>query len=85
MPQSAMVSTTRCTSCATLRLALRRAQLAVEVLAGDDVGGGLRPVGRHFHVALLEDHRAFVVADGGGARLPGDLVVGGLAGLQLLR
>jgi hypothetical protein len=62
--------------------ALGRPQLAVEILAGDDVGGGLRPVHGHFHVALLEDDRAFVVADGGGAGFPLDLVVRGLAGFE---
>ena len=36
-------------------LALRRADLAMEILAGDDVGGGLRPVDRDFDVPLLED------------------------------
>ena len=36
----------------------------------------------HFDVALLENHRAFVIADGGGAGLPLDLVVRGLAGFQ---
>ena len=51
-------------------LPLGRAQFAVEVLAGDDVGGGLRPVAGHFNIALLENHRAFVVADGGGAGFP---------------
>ena len=81
MPQSAMVSTTRWTSCADAAFALGRAQLAVEVLAGDDVGGRLGPVGRDFDVALLEDHRALVVADGGGARLPLHFVIGRLARL----
>ena len=59
--------------------ALGRAQLAVEIFAGDDVGGGLRPVGGDFDVALLEDDRAFIVADGGGAGFPLHLVVGRLA------
>ena len=63
-------------------LAVGRPQLAVEILAGDDVGGGLRPVHRHFDVALLKNHRTFVVADRGGTRLPLDLVVRGLAGFQ---
>ena len=83
MPQSAMVSTTRCDQLRDAGLALGRAQLAVEILAGDDVGGGLRPVGRHFDVALLENHRAFIIADGGGAQFPVDLVVRGLSRLQL--
>ena len=57
-------------------LALRRADLPVKILADDDVGGGLRPVRRDLDVALLEDDRALVVADGGGAQLPGDFVIG---------
>ena len=65
--------------------ALGRAHLAVEILAGDDVGGGLGPIDGHDDVALFEDNRAFIVADGGGAGLPLDFVVGGLAGLQLGR
>ena len=77
-----MVSTTRCDQLGDAGLALRRAELAVEVLAGDDVGGGLRPVDGHFDIALLEDDGAFVVADGGGAGLPLDFVVGGFAGFE---
>ena len=56
--------------------ALRRAHLAVEILADDDVGGGLGPIRRDFDVALLEDDGALVVADGGGAQLPSDFVIG---------
>ena len=63
-------------------LPLGRAQFAVEIFAGDDVGGGLRPVRRDFDVALLEDYRAFIVADGGVAGLPLHIVIGGFAGLQ---
>ena len=77
-----MVSTTRWTSCATLRLALGRAHLAVEIFADDDVGGGLGPVRRDLDVRLFEDDRAFIVADGGGAELPLDLVVGRFAGFE---
>ena len=60
--------------------ALRRADLAVEILADNDVGRGLRPVRWDLDVALLEDHRAFIVADGGGAQLPLHFVIGSLAG-----
>src|SRR6266851_313227 len=63
-------------------LALGRPHLAVEVLAGDDVGGGLRPIDRRFDVPLLKDDIAFVVAYGGGAGLPIDGVVWGFSGLQ---
>ena len=65
--------------------ALGRAQLAVKILAGDDVGGGLRPIGRHFDITLLEDDSAFIVADGGRACLPCDFVVRGLSRLQTSR
>ena len=54
-----------------------RAHAAVEIFADDDIGGGLRPIGRHFNVALLEKHRAFVVPNGGGAPFPGNLLIGG--------
>ena len=60
-------------------LALRRTHLAVEILADDDVGGRLGPIGRHLHVILLEYDGAFVVGDRSGAQLPGDLVVRGFA------
>ncbi len=60
-------------------LAVRRPELAVKVLAGDDIGGGLRPVHGHFDIALLEDDGALVVADGSGAGLPLNLIVGGFA------
>src|SRR5260370_29342561 len=63
-------------------LALGRPHLAVEVLAGDDVGGSLRPIDRRFDVPLLKDDIAFVVADGGGAGLPTYYVVWGFSGLQ---
>ncbi len=76
-----MVSTTRWTSWATLRFAFGRAQLSVEVFAGDDVGGGLGPIDGDFDVALFEDDCAFVVADGGGTGLPLDFVVRRFAGL----
>jgi hypothetical protein len=49
----------------------------MEILAGDDIRGGLRPVRRDLDVALLKDDRAFIVADGGGPQLPLDVVVGG--------
>ncbi len=60
---------------------LGRAHPPVKVFARHDIGGGLRPIGRHFHIALLEDDRAFVVADGSGPQLPVDEVVRGDAGL----
>src|SRR6185437_227558 len=63
-------------------LALRRPKLAVEVLAGDDVGRGLRPIDGNFDVALFEDDGAFIVADRGGTRLPLDFVVRVLTGFQ---
>ena len=60
-------------------LALGRALPSVEILAGDDVGGGLRPVARDLDIALLEDRLAFFVGDGRRASLPLDGVVGALA------
>ncbi len=62
-------------------LALGGADLAVEVLGGDDVGRGDGPVGGDFDVLLLEDEAAFEVLDDGVAELPGELVVGVDAGL----
>ena len=61
-------------------LALGRADLAVEVLGGDDVGRGHGPVDGDLDVLLLEDDLAAHVIDGGGAALPLDLVVGRDAG-----
>ena len=64
-----------------LRLALRRADGAAEVLAGDDVGGVDRPELGELHAALLEVHRAVApVRHHDVAALPGDLVVGVHAG-----
>jgi hypothetical protein len=63
-------------------LAFGRTQLAVEVLAGHDVGSRLRPVGGDFHVTLLKKHLALVVADRGRAQFPLDLVVRRFPGLQ---
>ena len=57
-------------------LALRRAEVAAEVLADDDVGGELRPEVGDLDVLLLEDALAGLVGDAGGPVLPGDLVVG---------
>ena len=56
-------------------LALRRADVAAEVLADDDVGGQLAPEAGDLDVALLEDDLARLVADAGGPDLPLDLVV----------
>ena len=61
------------------RFALRSAAVAVEVFAGDDIGGGLRPIFGDLHVMLLEDNLALLVGDGGGALLPLHLIVGGNA------
>ena len=57
-------------------LALRRAEVAAEVLADDDVGGQLAPEVGDLDVLLLEDRLAGLVGDAGGPVLPGDLVVG---------
>ena len=55
--------------------ALRRADLAVQVLAGDDVGRGDRPVAGDLDVLLLEDEVALEVLDDGVAELPLELVI----------
>jgi hypothetical protein len=57
--------------------ALRRADGAMQVFRGDDVGRGHGPVDRDVDVLLLEDCVAFAVGDKGGAALPFDFVVGG--------
>ena len=57
-------------------LALRRAEVAAEVLADHDVGGELAPEVGDLDVLLLEDRLARFVGDSGGAVLPGDLVIG---------
>ena len=54
--------------------ALARARLSVEIFAGDDVGGGLRPILRDFHTFLAEDGHALFVADQCGALFPFDRV-----------
>ena len=46
-------------------LALRRAQVAAEVLRGDDVDRGLAPALGRFDVLLLEDGAAFAVSERG--------------------
>ena len=66
-------------------LALGRPEFAVEILAGDDIGGRLRPVDRDLDIALLEDDGAFIISNGGGAGLPLDIVVRSLPGLQARR
>ena len=48
-------------------LALGRVDLAVEILADDDVRGQLAPGLGNFAVGLLEEHVARFVLDGGGA------------------
>ena len=62
--------------------ALGRADLAVQILAGDDVGRGDGPVGGDFYGLLLEDELALPVHDDGVAVLPGDFVEGVDAGLR---
>src|SRR5207248_5448237 len=62
--------------------ALGRPHLAVEILAGDNISRGLRPIDRRFDVSLFKDDGAFVVADGGGTGLPIDRVVWGFSRLQ---
>ena len=60
----------------TLRLALGGAEVAAEVLGGDDVGGHLRPELGHLDVLLLEDLLPLLVRDRGVAQLPLDGVEG---------
>jgi len=62
-------------------LAFGCVQLAVKVLAGDDVGRGHGPVFGDFDVFLLEDHIALGIGDLSEAEVPFDFVVGGDAGL----
>ena len=66
---------TRVTSGADTALALRRAQRAVQILAGDNVGRRHRPVLGDLDVFLLEDDAALRVGDLRGAQLPLQLVV----------
>ena len=61
--------------------ALGGADLAVQVLAGDDVGRGDRPVAGDFDVLLLEDEVALEVLDDGVAEFPLEFVIGVDAGL----
>src|SRR4029077_13169350 len=56
--------------------ALSRSGLAVKVFAGDDIGGGLRPILRDFDALLAEDGHALFIADQRGALLPLDGVEG---------
>src|SRR5262249_38966701 len=64
-------------------LTLRRSDLAVEILADHDVGRGLRPISRRLYVALLENNRPLIVANGSRSQLPLDLVIGGSAFRQM--
>ena len=57
-------------------LAVRRAELAAEVLRRDDVRRGLAPGARDLDPVLLEDGLASLVVDHSRTQLPGDLVVG---------
>ncbi len=52
--------------------ALRTARLPVKILAGHDVGSGLRPVLGNLNVVLAEDGHAFFVADQRRALFPLD-------------
>ena len=61
--------------------ALGRADMAVQILAGHDVGGGDGPVFRGLDVFLFEDGVALGIGDLGEAEFPLDFVVGGDAGL----
>jgi len=63
-------------------LALGRPELAMEVLAGHDVGGGLRPVGGDLDIALLENYRALFVSNRSGAQIPLNFIVGSPAGFK---
>ena len=58
------------------RLALRRADLPMQILRGHDVGRRHRPVDRHLHVLLLEDRVALAVGDQSRAPFPLHFVVG---------
>src|SRR5579864_1973414 len=60
---------------------LRRADFAVQIFAGHDIGGGHGPVFGDFDVFLLEDHVALRVGDLSEAEIPFDLGIGRDAGL----
>ncbi len=62
--------------------AVGRSDLAMEVLASDDVGRGHRPVDGRLDVFLLEDAFAVGVGNGGGAVLPLEFVIRRDAGLR---
>jgi hypothetical protein len=55
-------------------LAIRRADVAAEILRDYDVGGLLRPRLGHLDLTLLEDDAALLAADDRIAKLPFDLV-----------
>src|SRR5207253_10504573 len=55
-------------------LAVGLANVASEVLLGDDVDRQLRPRGGDLDVLLLEDDRTLLVGDSRGSRLPVDQV-----------
>ncbi len=57
-------------------LAVRRAELAAEVLGDHDVGGRLRPELRHLDAPLLEDLLTPLVGNDGIAQLPFDRIEG---------
>src|SRR5208282_2811454 len=62
-------------------LALGRADFAVQIFRGDDVGRGHGPIFGNFDVLLLEDHVALCVSDLSKAEIPFEFVVGGHSGL----
>ena len=66
-------------------LAARRAERTVEVLASHDVCRRLRPLGGHFHVALLEHGVPLGIRDHGCPLLPIEDAVGRLAFWQAAR
>ncbi len=57
-------------------LALRRADLSIKIFGGHHVGRQHRPERRHFHVFLLKEDSAFVIADARRAFIPGDRIEG---------
>ncbi len=62
--------------CADSGLALGRADFAVQIFGGHDVGRGHGPVFGDFDVFLLEDHVALRVGDLSETEIPFDFVVG---------
>src|ERR1700677_207611 len=69
------------TGFASAKLTLGSANVAVEVLGSNDVGGGHRPVAGNLDVFLLEDRSSCGIGDRSRAALPSNLAVGRDAGL----